>query len=72
MPRRHHDVELTPASRLLERRREMKEMQETLDQQKEEHSIRMNQLSQRRQELSDRESSLKNAFLKFDKFLKVT
>ncbi|KAJ3073259.1 Cilia- and flagella-associated protein 73, partial [Quaeritorhiza haematococci] len=63
-----HD--LTPATRLLEKRREMLEIENGLAQQKEEFAIKMDSLSQRRDELVRKESQLKESLSKFDKFLK--
>ena len=66
------DFELTPATRLLEKRREMIEVENGLNQQKDEFSMKMDSLKQRRDELSRKESQLKDSLLKFDKFLKVS
>ena len=66
------DYELTPATRLLEKRREMIEVENGLNQQKDEFSMKMDSLRQRREELSRKESQLKESLIKFDKFLKVT
>ena len=65
------DYELTPATRLLEKRREMLEVENGLSQQKDEFSMKMDSLKQRREELSRKETQLKESLLKFDKFLKV-
>ncbi|KAI9364973.1 coiled-coil domain-containing protein 42 [Zopfochytrium polystomum] len=64
------DHDLTPATRLLEKRREMLEVENGLTQQKEEFSMKMESLLQRREELARKESQLKESLLKFDKFLK--
>ncbi|KAJ1329958.1 hypothetical protein BSLG_009850 [Batrachochytrium salamandrivorans] len=64
------DHDLTPATRLLERRREMLEVETGLQKQKEEFSMKMESLTQRREELARKESQLKDSLLKFDKFLK--
>ncbi|ELT94687.1 hypothetical protein CAPTEDRAFT_187728 [Capitella teleta] len=59
MPEREDD-HLTPATRLLEKRREMAE----------EFQMKMESLQQRREELERKEFQLKESLLKFDKFLK--
>eukprot|EP00842_Homolaphlyctis_polyrhiza_P004954 jgi/Hompol1/545/HPOL_004240-RA len=64
------DHDLTPATRLLERRREMLEVETGLTKQKEEFAMKMESLTQRREELARKESQLKDSLLKFDKFLK--
>ncbi|KAJ3191374.1 Cilia- and flagella-associated protein 73 [Irineochytrium annulatum] len=64
------DHDLTPATRLLEKRREMLEVENGLNQQKEEFAMKMESLSQRREELARKESQLKESLMKFDKFLK--
>ena len=64
------DYELTPATRLLEKRREMLEVENGLNQQKDEFSMTIDSLKQRREELSRKEGQLKDSLLKFDKFLK--
>ncbi|KAJ8312109.1 hypothetical protein KUTeg_009482 [Tegillarca granosa] len=69
MPEREDD-HLTPATRLLEKRREMAEVKQALDAQKEEFQMKMESLQQRRGELEKRECELKEALLNFDHFLK--
>lgn len=69
MPEREDD-HLTPATRLLEKRREMAEVEQALAAQKEEFQMKMESLQQRREELERKEYSLKESLLKFDKFLK--
>nr|KAJ3419835.1 Cilia- and flagella-associated protein 73 [Polyrhizophydium stewartii] len=64
------DHDLTPATRLLERRREMLEVETGLLKQKEEFAMKMESLTQRREELARKETQLKDSLLKFDKFLK--
>ncbi|KAJ3125373.1 Cilia- and flagella-associated protein 73 [Nowakowskiella sp. JEL0407] len=64
------DHDLTPATRLLEKRREMLEVENGLIMQKEEFSMKMESLSQRREELARKEVQLKESLMKFDKFLK--
>jgi len=69
MPEREDDY-LTPATRLLEKRREMIEVEQALSAQKEEFQMKMESLQQRREELERKEHQLKESLLKFDKFLK--
>lgn len=69
MPEREDD-HLTPATRLLEKRREMGEVEQALAAQKEEFQMKMESLQQRREELERKEFHLKESLLKFDKFLK--
>ncbi|KAK2177504.1 hypothetical protein NP493_594g00017 [Ridgeia piscesae] len=66
----HEDDHLTPATRLLEKRREMAEVEQALAAQKEEFQMKMESLQQRREELERKEYQLKESLLKFDKFLK--
>lgn len=61
---------LTPATRLLEKKREMAEVEQALAAQKEEFQMKMETLQQRRDELQRKEQKLKESLLKFDKFLK--
>ena len=56
----------------MEKRREMLEVENGLNQQKEEFAMKMESLTQRRDELARKESQLKDSLLKFDKFLKVS
>nr|XP_022337399.1 coiled-coil domain-containing protein 42 homolog isoform X2 [Crassostrea virginica] len=69
MPEREDD-HLTPATRLLEKRREMQEVEQALAAQKEEFQMKMESLQQRREELERKECQLKESLLKFDHFLK--
>ncbi|XP_052226806.1 coiled-coil domain-containing protein 42 homolog isoform X1 [Dreissena polymorpha] len=69
MPEREDD-HLTPATRLLEKRREMAEVEQALAAQKEEFQMKMESLQQRREELERKECLLKKNLLQFDKFLK--
>ncbi|XP_038229434.1 cilia- and flagella-associated protein 73 [Dermochelys coriacea] len=69
MPEREDDY-LTPATRLLEKRRELAEVEQALLTQKEEFQMKMESLQQRRKELQHKEGQLKEAIFKFDKFLK--
>ncbi|KAJ3276730.1 Coiled-coil domain-containing protein 42 [Terramyces sp. JEL0728] len=66
---KQEDYDLTPATKLLERRREMLEVESGLQKQKEEFSMKMESLSQRREELARKEIQLKDSLVKFDKFL---
>ncbi|XP_065831494.1 coiled-coil domain-containing protein 42 homolog [Oscarella lobularis] len=69
MPEREED-HLTAATRLLEKRREMNEVEQALNAHKEEFQMKMESLHQRREELERKEYQLKSSLLKFDKFLK--
>ncbi|XP_043924372.1 cilia- and flagella-associated protein 73 [Protopterus annectens] len=69
MPEREDD-HLTPATRLLEKRREMAEVEQALSAQKEEFQMKMESLQQRKEELERKEEQLKMSIFKFDKFLK--
>ncbi|CAG5111992.1 Oidioi.mRNA.OKI2018_I69.chr2.g6257.t1.cds [Oikopleura dioica] len=64
------DADITSATRLLEERREMAEVEHALVAQKEEFQMRMESLQQRTEELERKEKQLKESLLKFDKFLK--
>ncbi|RMZ93256.1 coiled-coil domain-containing protein [Brachionus plicatilis] len=69
MPEKEED-HLTPATKLLEKRREMGEVETALAAEKEEFQMKMESLSQRRIELEKKEMQLKESVIKFDKFLK--
>ncbi|KAG9487116.1 cilia- and flagella-associated protein 73 [Eleutherodactylus coqui] len=69
MPEREDDF-LTPATRLLEKKREMIEVEQALNTQKEEFQMKAESLQQRRAELEHKEEKLKDSLFKFDKFLK--
>ncbi|MEE6510253.1 hypothetical protein FKM82_029667 [Ascaphus truei] len=69
MPDREDDF-LSPATRLLEKRREMVEVEQALSTQKEEFQMKTESLQQRRTELEHKEDKLKDSLFKFDKFLK--
>ncbi|XP_063313160.1 cilia- and flagella-associated protein 73 [Pelobates fuscus] len=69
MPEREDDF-LTPATRLLEKRREMVEVEQALNSQKEEFQMKTESLQQRSTELEHKEEKLKDSLFKFDKFLK--
>lgn len=70
MPEQQSDA-LTPATRLLEKKREMAQVEAALVVQKEEFQLKMETLQQRRDELERKEKNLKEQLLKFEKFLKV-
>ncbi|XP_053136344.1 cilia- and flagella-associated protein 73 [Hemicordylus capensis] len=61
---------LPAACCLLEKRRELAEVEQALLAQKEEFQMKMETLQQSRQQLKHKEEQLKEAILKFDKFLK--
>ncbi|XP_054852837.1 cilia- and flagella-associated protein 73 isoform X2 [Eublepharis macularius] len=68
-PARENDF-LPPACCLLEKQRELAEVEQALLAQKEEFQMKMENLQHRRQELESKEKELKKAVVKFDKFLK--
>ncbi|KAJ7309610.1 hypothetical protein JRQ81_007664 [Phrynocephalus forsythii] len=61
---------LPSACHLLEKRRELAEVERALSAKKEEFQMKMEELHGRRQELEHKERQFKEAVLKFDKFLK--
>ncbi|NXK24266.1 CC42M protein, partial [Arenaria interpres] len=63
---------LLPSTRLLQKRREMAEVERALQSQREEFRQRMERLAQRRQQLGEREEQLRHVVLKFDAFLKAS
>jgi hypothetical protein len=69
MPKQE-EADITSATRLLEERREMVEVEHALIAQKEEFQMRKESLQQRTEELERKEQQLKESLLKFDKFLK--
>ncbi|XP_065893141.1 coiled-coil domain-containing protein 42 homolog [Dysidea avara] len=69
MPEKEAD-HLTPATRLLEKKREMTEVEQALQATKDDFHVKMESLQQRREELERKEQDLKDSLLKFDKFLK--
>jgi len=69
MPERE-DEHLTPATKLLEKRREMMEVENALAVEKEEFQLKIDSLNQRKQDLEKKEIQLKESVIKFDKFLK--
>ena len=70
MPGQQSDA-LTPATRLLEKKREMAAVETALAAKKEDFQLKMETLQQRRDDLERKERSLKEQLLKFEKFLKV-
>ncbi|XP_055511608.1 coiled-coil domain-containing protein 42 homolog isoform X2 [Leucoraja erinacea] len=58
------------ATRILEKRRELAEVEEDLINQREEFHVKLRVLKQRREDLLEKEEELKLSILKFDKFLK--
>lgn len=70
MPEQPSDA-LTPATRLLEKKREMAAVEASLAAKKEDFQLKMETLQQRRDDLERKERSLKEQLLKFEKFLKV-
>merc|ERR1711937_570267 len=64
------EADITSATKLLEERREMAEVEQAFVAQKEEFQMRMESLQQRTEELERKEQQLKESLLKFDKFLK--
>lgn len=69
MPEREDD-NLTSATRLLEKRREMADVEQDLEAHKEEFQMKMESIQQRKEELERKECLLKESLMKFDKFLK--
>ncbi|NXC77538.1 CC42M protein, partial [Anhinga anhinga] len=61
---------LLPSTRLLLKRREVAEVEQALQSQREEFRHRMERLEQRRQQLGQREDQLRDVILKFNAFLK--
>ncbi|EDQ93073.1 uncharacterized protein MONBRDRAFT_30998 [Monosiga brevicollis MX1] len=60
----------TPATQLLEKRRELEQVERALATQKEDFHVRMATLDQRKAELERKEYQLQESLLKFDRFLK--
>ncbi|XP_041058988.1 coiled-coil domain-containing protein 42 homolog [Carcharodon carcharias] len=60
---------LTTANALLEKRRELADVEAALADQKEDFQMKMKILQQRREDLKEKEEELKQSLLKFDKFL---
>ncbi|XP_051828801.1 cilia- and flagella-associated protein 73 isoform X1 [Antechinus flavipes] len=68
----HEDGYINHATQLLEKKREMVEMEEALQAKKEEFQVKMSALKQRREALDQKEDALKESMVRFDKFLKDT
>ncbi|KAI3378549.1 hypothetical protein SNEBB_003427 [Seison nebaliae] len=64
------DEYLTPATRLLEKRREMADVEAALNAQKEEFRMKMEGIQQRKEDLDRKEVRLKEDVAKFDQYLK--
>ncbi|XP_026540411.1 cilia- and flagella-associated protein 73 [Notechis scutatus] len=69
IPEKENDF-LPSSCCLLEKQRELAEVEKTFSATKEDFQKKMDHLQQRRQELERKEGQLKQAILKFDKFLK--
>ncbi|KAH0625444.1 hypothetical protein JD844_014961 [Phrynosoma platyrhinos] len=69
IPEKEDDF-LPSACLLLEKRRELATVEQALAAKKEEFQMKMEELQDRREELERKEGQLKQAILKFDKFLK--
>ncbi|XP_070807001.1 cilia- and flagella-associated protein 73 [Pituophis catenifer annectens] len=69
IPEKENDF-LPSSCCLLEKQRELAEVEKTFSATKEEFQKKMEHLQQRRQQLEHKEGQLKQAILKFDKFLK--
>jgi hypothetical protein len=61
---------LTPATRLLQKQREMSKVEADLQHQKQDHSIKMEELQVRKQNLEQKEQTLTESLRRFDRFLK--
>eukprot|EP00039_Didymoeca_costata_P030570 m.30232 g.30232 ORF g.30232 m.30232 type:complete len:348 (+) comp8185_c0_seq1:263-1306(+) len=61
---------LTPSTRLLQKQREMKQIEESLLIQKQEHAERMIDLERRQDSLKEKEKLLAESLIRFDHFLK--
>lgn len=64
------DTQLTPATRLLAKRREMAEVEGELINSKERFSIRMEKLNQRKEKLAANEKKLSQSLQDYDKYLR--
>lgn len=64
------DTQLTPATRLLAKRREMAEVEGELINSKERFSIRMEKLNQRKEKLATNEKKLSQSLQDYDKYLR--
>ncbi|XP_064322228.1 cilia- and flagella-associated protein 73 isoform X2 [Phalacrocorax carbo] len=63
---------LLPSTRLMLKRREVAEVDQVLQSQREEFQHRMERLEERRQQLGQRKDQLQDVILKFDAFLKAS
>ncbi|XP_078277847.1 coiled-coil domain-containing protein 42 homolog [Rhinoraja longicauda] len=63
------DIYVNNATRLLEKRREVEEVEEDLVMQREEFHVKLRVLKQRKDDLKEKEEELKMSIQKFDKFL---
>lgn len=62
---------VAPATRLLEKRRQMMEVQEALDSHKEEYAKREEAFKRREEQLRKKDLELQESLIRFNKFLKV-
>jgi hypothetical protein len=62
---------VAPATRLLEKRRQIQEVQEALDSQKEEYAKREEAFKRREEQLRKKDLELQESLIRFNKFLKV-
>ncbi|KAK7487958.1 hypothetical protein BaRGS_00020859, partial [Batillaria attramentaria] len=69
MPQREKE-HLTPATQILEKRRELEEVEKARKAEKEEFRMKMESLAARRDEIEMRENQLKESLMKFDTFIK--
>ncbi|KAL8576123.1 hypothetical protein ACOMHN_001473 [Nucella lapillus] len=69
MPQREKE-HLTPATQILEKRRELEEVEKARKAEKEEFRMKMESLAARRDEIEIRENQLKESLLKFDTFIR--
>ena len=70
IPIQKEKLETTSATRLLEKRKEIHDVELNLAQQREEYKAKSAAIAQRREELVRRETQLKDALIKFEKYLK--
>ncbi len=71
MPSDLFDKKLATAVELLEKKEEMKKVEENIRVGETEFQIRMEVLNYRKKQFEQKEFTLKEAFAKFDEFLKV-
>lgn len=62
---------VAPATRLLEKRRQIQEVQEALDSQKEEYAKREEAFKRREEQLRKKDLELQESLIRFNKFLKA-